>query len=1038
MLVLGLTGLLRAAPPAQAQGGGSTGVIRGTVQSTTGAPLARANVVLEGTRVGSITEADGRYVLRVAAGSYTVRVSLIGYSPSTRAVTVTAGQTVTADVQLTALALQLAPVVATGYRVQNRAAVTGSVTSVTSQDFKDVPADNLSNALAGRLSGVAITQNAGTPGRESNIRVRAVGTFNNANPLYVIDGVVTDKFTFDGLSTDEVESVSILKDGAAASVYGSRAANGVILVTTKRGASGAPKFSYTGNVGTQAGTRVPRALNAYEQAKAINDALGYNLIPANDARYYSADELEYFKTHDYNWLDAMWRTPVTTQHALNITGGSDGVRYYLGGSLLDESGTFDNLSFRRYTTRGNIDVDVTGRLKASVDFSSARRDRHGPSWGGDDWAHEDLYKALNLRSSMVPAYINGLPVGNWVEWHPGVVIANEQGYDRRDWSNFDTKLRLNYRAPFLQGLTASASYYKQLGEYHRKQFNLPYQMAVFNTTGANNHIVGDQQVGWRDRTQAEFLLNREDRDNNYQANAQLDYKRGFGASNVSGTLVYEQARTNHTWFDGRRDNFISPLIDQFVGGSADQALANGSETQGARISYVGLFGYDYAERYFLQGTFRYDGSVIFAPERRWGFFPAVSAGWRLTEEPFFKLPFFNELKLRASYGLVGNDQVGSFQWLQKYTIANGAVFETPTTGLTPGRLANRDLTWEKSRSLDVGLDSRFWNNRMSLTLDLFRRNTYDILGSRQDAIPDTFGATLSDENYQKVNSDGFEVELGYESKVDVAAQPLSYYARGNFGYATNEILVLNQAQNIRPYQSRIGRTTAPSSACFGYVATNILRTQDDLAKLPAGYTILGLTPKLGMLNYQDLRGPTSDDPDGRITSDDQNWICNYNTPPVTFGLSLGGSWRHLRVDMLVQGAGGHKLMMQDNGRDIQARAEESSYRYWRDSWTPDNPDGTYPGWRDTGFRTRYPVSTFWLRDGSFVRLKNVTVSYALPGRLTRVLGTSDARLYVTGSNLALLYDKIGDWGYDPEMNTIRAYPLMRTLSLGMDVSFQRR
>lgn len=1036
LLSFGVAGLLLAAPLAAQES--SPGIIRGTVQTTAGLPLPRANVVLEGTRLGTLSGTDGRYVLRVAPGRYTVRVSLIGFSPATRPVTVTGGETVVVDVRLDPLAVQLETVVATGYRVQNRASVTGSVTSVSSEQLRDVPADNLSNALAGRLSGVAVTQNAGTPGRESSVRVRAVGTFNNSSPLYVIDGVVADKFAFDGLSTQEVASVSILKDGAAASVYGSRAANGVVLVTTHRGKQGAPKFSYTGSVGTQGGTRVPEGLNAYEQAKAINDALAYNAIPTTDARYYTSDELDYFRSHNYRWLDEMWRTPVTQQHALNVTGGSDGVRYYLGGSLVDESGTFDNLDYRKYTTRGNVDVDVTSRLKAAIDFSSARRDRLGPSWGGDDWAHEDLYKALNLRSSMVPAYINGLPVGNWVEWHPGVVIADQQGYDRRDWANFDTKAKLTYQLPFVDGLSANLSYYKGFGEAHRKQFNLPYRMAMFNTLGANNHIVGDQQVGWKDRTQPEFLMNQEDRDNNSQLNAQLDYKRGFGKSNVNGLLVYEQARTNHTWFSGRRDGFISPVIDQFVGGSADKALANGSELQGARISYVGLLGYDYAEKYFVQGSFRYDGSVIFSPQNRWGFFPAVSAGWRITEEPFFNIDFIDELKLRASYGVVGNDAVGSFQWQQKYTIQPGGVFDAPTTGITPGKLANPSLTWEKSRSYDVGLDSRFWHDRMSLTLDVFRRNTYDILGSHQDAIPDTFGATLSDENYQAIDSRGVEVELGYDNRIGSAAQPVSYYVRGNFGYATNEILRLNQAQNIRPYQSRIGRTTAPSSACFGYVATGILRTQQDLDALPAGYTILGLAPKLGMLNYRDLRGTTTDDPDGKITSDDQSWICNYNAPPVTFGLSLGGAWKGLRIDALLQGAAGSKIMMQDNGRDLQARAEESSYRYWRDSWTPDNPNGAYPGWRDVGYRTRYPVSTFWLRDGSFARLKNLTVSYELPDRLTRSVGTNAARLYVTGSNLLLLHDKMGDWGYDPEMSSIRAYPLMRTVAVGIDLSVQRR
>jgi hypothetical protein len=381
--------------------------------------------------------------------------------------------------------------------------------------------------------------------------------------------------------------------------------------------------------------------------------------------------------------------------------------------------------------------------------------------------------------------------------------------------------------------------------------------------------------------------------------------------------------------------------------------------------------------------------------------------------------------------VVGNDDVGSFQWLQSYDIEDGAIFASPSAGLTTGTLANRAITWEKSRSWNVGFDSRFWESRMKLSMDLFSRHTYDILGSREEAIPSTFGASLPDENYQAINAHGFEAELGYESEFGSSENPVSYYLRGNMGYATNEIVRLDEAENIRPYQSRIGR---PIDAVFGYVATGILRTQADIDALPEGYTILGKAPMLGMLNYEDLRGPNSDEPDGRITSDDRAWIGNHTEPPINYGVGLGGSWKALGLDVLLQGVAGHKTMMHSNGRDLQARAEESSYGYWADSWTPDNPDGAYPGYRATSYRTRFDASSFWLRDASFLRLKNVTLSFELPQRLTKTFGANSAKLYFTGNNLAILSDHIGDWGYDPEANNIRSYPLMRTLSLGLNIA----
>jgi len=1025
----------------QAQADSVSGVVTSMVS---GLPLPGVSVRIKGTSQRTTSNAAGRYTVQVQVLSLadTLHFSLIGYHPQDVPI---AGRS-EVDVQLAALPAQLEAQVVTAYRVQDRGTVTGAVSSVAGADVSNVPVDNLSNALQGRLSGVSVTQNAGTPGRESNIRVRAVGTFNNADPLYVIDGVVSDKFAFDGLNPEDVENLSVLKDGATAALYGSRAANGVILVTTRRGAVKPTEFAYNVTVGAQDAPRIPPTLDAYQHARTINDFLSYNRIPTSDVRYYTDDELQYFQTHSWDWIGALWKQPLDVQHSLSITGGSDGVRYFLGGSFLDETGSFDNLSFGRTTARGNLDVDLTSHLKASVDFNGARQDRHGPSWTVGDWAQEDLYKALALRTRMVPPYVDGLPVGNWVEWNPGVVISNQSGYDRRQWSQLNFRGRLEYQVPWVSGLSASLGYYKGYVNSYEKQFNMPYDMTLFNTWGLHNHIIGDSVVGTRPRSAEEFLLTKNAPYNQYQLNAQVTYKHTFGRHAVDALFVYEQAASDTSWAQAQRDSFVTD-IDQYIAGSTapENQRVNGTEAQTARLSYVGSVGYSYADRYYLQGSFRYDGSVIFAPPKRWGLFPSVSAGWRLSQEPFFKVPFINELKLRASYGMVGNDDVGAFQWTQKYVIGTGAIFNAPTIGLAPGPLANPDITWEKAQSYNVGLDSRFWDNRMSLTLDLFSRHQYDILGDRQASVTDIFGAALPDENWEVVNSHGFEVELGYTGGAAREDGALKYYVRGIFGYGTNAVVKLNQPDNIRPYLSRLGRPTSgrltDDNACFGYIANGILRTQADLDALPPGYLINGQAPRLGMLNYKDLRAPSSaanpDAPDGKITSDDQAWICDYVKPPITYGASLGFSWKGLSLDALISGAAGNKVMMHADGRSIQGRAEESSYGYWADHWTPDTPDAAYPGYFGTGYKTTYPASTFWLRDASFLRLKALTVSYDLPQRIARVLGLAGARAYVTGTNLLLLMDHLSDWGYDPEMDNIRAYPLMRTFTLGMSANLRR-
>ena len=1023
--------------------------VNGQVTAEDGLPLPGVNVIIEGTTTGTTTDAEGRYTLSVGGGDAALVFSFIGYKSQR----VVIGNQTTVNLVLEADVQSLQEVVVTGYRAQARGSITGSVASVNSQEFQDIPSGNLSNALAGRLTGVTITTPSGTPGMESNIRIRSMGTFNNAEPLFVIDGVIRDKYAFDALSPNEVEDISVLKDGASAAIYGSRAANGVVLVTTKRGSNQPPSLDFTSTFGVQTPTRIPEALNAYEHATLINDGLAYQyfyddnfVVPADDARLYAQDELDYFKKNSWNWVEELWQTPITTQHSLNVSGGSDQVRYFLGGSYIYATGSFENLDYRKLNLRGNVDVDITKNLTMSLDLNTDNRLTHGPSWDVGNWRQEDLYKALVLRSNMVPPSVNGMSTGNWVEWSPVSVINGDAGYNDTEWAGINSTIMLNYKVPFVDGLGVNVKYNRYQRDELRKQFNLPYEMTLFNTVGSHNHIVGDQPVGIRPRSAQEFLLNRNEKLNTYQFNVQLNYKKSFGDHNFDAFLVYEQWELKERWFQGRRDNFVSPSVDQFVGGgrSPEEQQADGRELEHARLSYVGSVNYDFQEKYLVQGSFRYDGSVIFAPENRWGFFPSGSVGWRVSKESFFSSGIIDDLMLRGSVGMLGNDAVGSFQWLQSFNIVDGAAFDGVSTGLEPGVLANRAITWEKSLSYNAGFNARLLNTRVSFKADFFLRHTYDILGDRESSIPSTFGASLPDENYQEIDTKGFEIELGYNNSVGSGSSPVNYYVRGNFAYATNKVIKLDEAENLRPYQSKLGRPAGladnytinigRTDILFGYVATDILRTQADVDALPPGYTILGEAPRLGMLNYRDIRGPNTDEPDGRITADDREYLGKYSIPPVNYGLSVGVSWKAFKLDALIQGVAGHQIMLHANARRVQGRAEESTYRFWADHWTPENTDAAYPAARRYGWPpTDFPASSWFMRSGSFVRLKNVNISFDFPGRLTSAVRMKSIRLFYNGSNLALLYDKIGDWNHDPELNNIRAYPMMATHSLGLNI-----
>lgn len=333
-----------------------------------------------------------------------------------------------------------------------------------------------------------------------------------------------------------------------------------------------------------------------------------------------------------------------------------------------------------------------------------------------------------------------------------------------------------------------------------------------------------------------------------------------------------------------------------------------------------------------------------------------------------------------------------------------------------------DITWEKSLTYNFGIDLQTLKNRLSLTVDAFYRHTYDILGDRQNSIPATFGAQMPSENYAVINAKGFDLELEYNDKI---GEDFTYYIGGNLGYAVNKVIEKDQAENLRAYQSEIGYSTDRQ---MGYIATDIIRTQADLDALPEGYTIFGQKPELGMLNYQDLRGADSDTPDGVIDEYDQDWIINHTTPPLNYGISLGGSWKGLSLDIFLQGVAGHDVMIAMRG--CQARPQETNFDFWTDHWTPENPDAAFP--RASRNAADY-ASTFWVRDGSFMRLKNINLSYALPKKILEKLGVSQLKLFLTGNNLCLLQNKVKY--YDPESSTIFDYPIMRSYSFGINLSF---
>lgn len=1003
--------------------------ISGTVVDDNDTPLIGVNVLVKGSGQGTVTDYDGKFSITVADDVEILLFSYTGFQTQEIAIE----NRTEINVRLLPATEMLGEVVVVGYGQQERKSITGAVSTVGAEEINEIPAANLSSLLAGRASGVFITQSGGKPGRTSSVRIRQGDTFSGGTtPLFVIDGVISDQFAFDGLDPTEVESITVLKDGASAAVYGARAANGVIVVTTKQGVSGKPRINYIFNTGIEDATKIPETFTAYEHAGFINSSLENQGVDPSDPAYFSADELDYFKTHSYDFIEQLYKQPITNKHAVNLSGGTDAVRYFVGGSYYTATGSFDNLEFNRYNLRAKVDANVNADLKFSLNLATDTRNDEKPfwRWDGDNDDFVDLYRNSLLRNKFSPAYIDGLPVGNNLAWHPGEVVNGNTGYNRKRWTNYNAILGVEYNVPFLEGLQFRATYNHYNRNDYRKELNTPYDLYLFETSGENNHIIREDATptgATKTRNDGDWVQERSSYDRSYQLNLYLNFDRQFGLHRIGALAVYEQAENTSNNFYARRNFLLSQSIDQLFGASSDSkdSQADGGAFESARLSYVGRLNYSFNDMLYLETTLRADGSLIFPENGRWGYFPAASVAFRLSKLPAFQetFGFISEFKLRASIANIGNDNISPWQYQQNYSIGgtpvvfNGSVADV----IQLGSLPISDLTWEKKRSINYGFDAYFFENKINASLDIFSTRRTDILGSREASVPTTFGGNLPPENYGIMTSSGFEFDLGYRNRV---GDDFRYQFSFNFGYATNKVVQRDEPANFLDYQQTVGYN---SDRIWGLVADDIIRTQADLDALPEGYTILGQAPALGMLNYVDLRGPNGTAPDGKIDDWDRQYIADHSQAPIAYGFTLGGSWKGFSINAFFQGFAGHQKMVgylsKDNG------LEGSNFAIWRDYWTPENTDATMPrawGWGDVDIEG----STFWLRDADFLRLRNLNIGYDLPAGLTERIGLEGVNIFFNGVNLFLLQDKIKD--FDPEGN-INLYPITKSMTFGVNV-----
>ncbi len=1003
-------------------------VLTGLVTDATGEPLPGVTVMVKGTTSGTITGIDGTYSLPVDDANAIVVYSFIGFENQE----IELGDRVNLNITLMEEVTGLDEVVVVGYGTQRKADLTGAISSVKGESLAKAPLPNLSAALGGKVTGVMSSQDSGQPGYDgTKFRIRGNSTTGNNDPLIIVDGVVRP---FSRIDPNDIESLTVLKDAASTAVYGARAANGVLLITTKRGQDGKPSFNYSASFGMQQQTRKTELMNAYEYARYINEAkANYGeqlLFTDEEIAQYKSGELK-----SYDWLGSVLNNSAPLQkHNLSVTGGNDKVSYFLGYGFLDQKGLYATSRYKQNNIRSNIDVQLSERLKVSVDLAGRIEDRQkSPHTDRTIYQGTLLGKPyLNplLDEEVGPgalAYngLNGSPKG----------AAERSGYDNQMDYVFESSFKLDYEVPFVKGLTVKGLYSFDLTSRSDKIFKHPFDVYVLN-----------EADGSYDKSTAGFstISLEEERRLDKQTTTQLslNYLKKLNNHTISALALFEQMESNYNFMEAFRDEYITTALPELFAGGTDLWSNNGYSSEKARRGYVGRIDYDYSGKYLLQANVRIDESFNFPSEGRTGVFPAFSAGWRVSEEEFMSgLDFISNLKLRASWGKTGNDRVDEYQYLSTFKFDGGTVLGSSyQKGIDDPLAPNPDITWETATTTDIGFDLGLLNNKVVVEFDYFFKRTEDILQPNNGIVPATFGKKLPDLNIGIVDSWGTETSVRYTNRFG----KLFVSAEANVSWYDNEAVFVSEPETILGSIAQTGRSLIAYSNeakkwRVGYLSDGLFQNADEITNAPTHFSDShhdGLKP--GDIRYRDINGRDENgnltgQPDGKIDADDRAILGASEQPNLVYGFNLELEYKGFDLAASFQGASGFTRFI----RPIPFERDGNTYKELTDSWRPGNEDAKYPrlGSGDLS-PNNDKISDFWLKDVSYIRLRSLELGYnfkPFQSSLSKV-GIENVRLFVSGTNLLTISNL--DWR-DPEGpdGSNPFYPQMKTYSVGLNVNF---
>ena len=1023
--------------------------VKGVITDSNGEPLTGVTVIVKGTNRGVSTDIDGNFNILANNGDV-LKISYVGMQN----VEVKVGAKANYNIKMRESDKTLDEVVVVGYGKQKKSSLTSAVSAIKGDELLTTPSTNITSVLGGRLPGISSVQTSGEPGLDdASLRIR--GSIYTVH--YIVDGVPRD---INDIDPNDIASVSVLKDASAAAVYGLQSGGGVVIVTTKQGRVGKPQITYTGSIGASVNANFPKFMNGPQFAYYYNmgdmmDQLANGTITdrsqyspkftqENIAAMTNGDPTDGWDNVDY--IGKVFGTGINTRHNVTVSGGNETSKYFASIGYLDQKGNIDSFSYRRYTARMNLDSKINKYWTFNMGLSGEVGNRHTPgfaSGGSDNGDSESGFLSIAHQAIVMHPYLpetmDGLytatPIRNTGLPHSPLAAIYQSGYQKTNGHSIQSNLSLQFDFPWVKGLSAKVTGSYDYSTSHNKNMNIPYYVQMINL-GTMTYSKTIDPRGNTDIRMGEGTAESKQLLGQYQ----LNYINSFNKNNIDVLALCEVNDSKYSTLAAYAKGLSVTDLDGLSFGQAD-GNPSSYNTHSRTVGYVFRVKYDYDQTYLAEVSGRYDGSYLFngnVSGKRWVLFPSGSVAWRITKEPFMQdLTFLNDMKIRASVGVVGNSGVDAYHYLDTYGYSGlQNIGGTLQNAIYSTVIGNPNLTWEKVISYNAGFDFTMWHGLLGADFDVFYNYTKDILtGMGADYPPSMGGYYTTTANYNKVDAKGFDLSLTHRNKFMLAGIPFNYSITGNISYAKNRYLRYPDSPNTSNGWKRTG-TSVYAIECW--IADGLYKSEEEITNS----AWVGTRPNIGDIKYRDLDG------DGVITWQDRTYVGKDNRPLWTYGFNLQGEWNGIDFNAQFTGGLNFDVSMTGtyyNGYDdntiwTQTFKENANSPLWlvEKAYSIDNPNGTYPRITvgnlthggDNGL-----ASTFWLKKGDYLRMKSLQIGYTFPARWMKVAGIDKLRVFVEGSNLFTI-DSLPE-GIDPESPEVNNgyYPQQKTFMGGLTLSF---